>query len=125
MRRGDASDCQLLKDICESLGIPCPDPERVLAEPRNIVLFEDNNCAMFLWRWTGIYEGHVLYTIKGRAADELARRMLEVMRGAMILAVTPQRHVGLFLRRLGFEFRGEVETIGGEMSQMYQLEPRR
>ena len=124
MRRGTIADCQLLTTICETLGIPCSDPERVLAEPRNIVLFDGDNCAMFLWRWPGIYEGHVLYTLRGREAETLAKQMLDAMRGAMILAITPQRHVGLFLRRLGFEFRGMVETIEGP-SQMYQLETAR
>lgn len=124
MRRGGLDDCEQLKAICEGLNIPCPDPERILGEPRNIVLFEDGNCAMFLWRWPAIYEGHCLFTCRGKEAEDLAKRMLAAMSGAMILAVTPQRHVGLFLRRLGFEFRGTVETIEGP-SQMYQLETSR
>lgn len=124
MRRASLDDREHLIAICEELKIPCPDPDRVLAEPRNIVLIEGDNLAMFLWRWPGIYEGHVLYTAKGKAAEALALQMLETMSGAMILAVTPQRHVGLFLRRMGFEFHGTVETIEG-LSQMYQLEPKR
>lgn len=123
MRRAGLDDCDQFKAICDRLEIPS-DPERVLAEPRNIVLIEGENLAMFLWRWPGIYEGHVLYTAKGKEAEALARRMLESMSGAMILAVTPQRHVGLFLRRLGFRFHGTVETIEG-LSQMYQLEATR
>lgn len=124
MRRANIADRDQFLSIFGQLGIPCPDPDRILAEPRNIVLIEGDNLAMFLWRWPGIYEGHVLYTAKGKDAENLARQMLEAMSGAMILAVTPQRHVGLFLRRLGFKFNGTVETIEG-LSQMYQLEARR
>lgn len=124
MRRGTEADSHLLKSICDKLDIACPDPARILSEPRNIVLFDGDNAAMFLWRWVGIYEGHVLYTVRGKEAESLARKMLETMSFAMILAVTPQRHVGLFLRRLGFGFKGMVETIEGQ-SQMYLLETRR
>lgn len=124
MKRGGLEDCKQFEAICAKLEIPCPDPERVLAEPRNIVLIEGDNLAMFLWRWPGIYEGHVLYTARGKKAEILGHQMLEAMRGAMILAVTPERHVGLFLRRLGFKFHGTVETIEG-LSQMYQLEASR
>lgn len=117
MRLATLADADLVQSICNE------DPHRLLAEPRNILLLEGENLAMFLWRWHGIYEGHVLFKCRGKEAEALARQMLETMSGAMILAVTPQRHVGLFLRRLGFTFKGQIETING-LSQTYQLEAK-
>jgi hypothetical protein len=121
LRRASLADTDIVQSIINE------DPYRLLAEPRNILLLEGDNLAMFLWRWHGIYEGHVLFKCRGKEAEGLARQMLEIMSGAMILAVTPEgkrgRAVGLFLRRLGFTFKGTIETIEG-LSQTYQLEAR-
>ena len=102
------------------------DPANWLADPRNIILVEGENVALFLWRWIGIYEGHCLFTARGREALDLGAAMLGLMfshGAAMVLAVAsnPRRHVHWFLRQLGFDPKGEIETIEG-LSQMFQLE---
>lgn len=102
------------------------DPRQWLADPRNIILIEDENCALFLWRWIGIYEGHVLFTKRGKLAIDLGALFLDAMfecGATMILAVVSKDRpkASWFVRRLGFEFRGEIETFEG-LSEMYQLE---
>lgn len=105
------------------------DPAAWLADPRNVVLWDGDNVAMFLWRWVGIYEGHVLFRTRGRAALKLGRDMLDLMFGAgagMILAVIHEElpEAAWFVRRLGFGSRGLIETIEGT-SEMFQMESAR
>lgn len=131
MNRATLADYEEIKAICNhpSMGWPHEvDPHNWLADPRNIVLFEDGNCAMFLWRWIGIYEAHVLFTKRGQQALDLGSLMLTAMfrSGAgMILSVVSKerRAASWFARQLGFNFRGEIESIEG-LSEMYQLESR-
>lgn len=102
------------------------DAARWLADPRNIILMEGDNAALFLWRWVGIYEGHVLFTKRGKLALDLGSYMLGMMfkSGAgMILAVISKElpQASWFVRQLGFSRRGEIDTIQGPC-EMYQLE---
>lgn len=102
------------------------DPSPWLADPRHVVLVEGDNAMVFAWRWVGIYEVHILFTVSGCAAVNLCREMLGQMFAAgtvMLLAVIPEnlRHVILFARRFGFAFKGRIETIEG-ICEMYQLE---
>lgn len=125
MKRAGPDDCDELKAICEKCWMPS-DPTRWLADPRNIILIEDDNAALFLWRWIGIYEAHVLFAKRGKLALDLGALWLDLMfkSGAvMILAVAPKERpqAAWFARRLGFQCRGEIETIEG-LSEMYQLE---
>lgn len=99
------------------------DPSHWLAPP-NIVVIDGDNAMVFLWRWIGIYEVHILFTASGAEAIRLCRSMLDsIIEAQMILAVIPKnlRHVILFARRFGFKSRGEIETIEG-LCEMYQLE---
>lgn len=133
MRRAGVEDTDAIAAICNHprvrsrLSDPYTkiDPTRWLEDPRNIILFDGDNCALFLWRWIGIYEGHILFTARGREAFDLAAQMLDAMRGAMILAVIWKelRHAALFVRKLGFAFKGEIVTAEGP-SELYQLELR-
>lgn len=134
IRRATLADHEAIKAICNDPLVRARmsdsetiiDPAAWLADPRNVILWDGENVALFLWRWVGIYEGHVLFRSRGRDALELARDMLALMFGAgagMILAVV---HEGLpeaawFLRRLGFGSRGWIETIEGT-SEMFQME---
>lgn len=101
------------------------DPFDYLQEPRNVILFDGRNCLLFLWRWVGIYEAHILYRDRGAKALRLAREMLDLMTGSLILAVINYRlpHAAWFVRRLGFQSRGLVNTIEGP-SEMFQMELR-
>jgi hypothetical protein len=128
VRRATLADYDEVKAVCEKCGMPA-DPERWLADPRNIILIEGENVALFLWRWIGIYEAHVLFTKRGKLAVDLGALWLDAMfkcGAAMILAVVSKerRQASWFARKLGFQFRGEIETIEG-LSEMYQLESAR
>jgi hypothetical protein len=125
LKRGTLADQEELKAICNTVGMG-GDVHRWLADPRNIVLMEGDNAALFLWRWIGIYEAHVLFTKRGKLALDLGSFMLGMMfkSGAgMILSVVSDTlpQAGWFARRLGFRCRGEIETIEG-LSKMYQME---
>lgn len=134
MRRATLDDLEHIKSICNHYTIrrhwddPYAevDPSKWLADPRNVILFEGDNCGLFLWRWIGIYEVHCLFTAKGNDAIELGRSMIGLMFqtcAGMLLTVIPVglRHVKWFARRMGFESRGLIETIEGQ-SEMLQLE---
>lgn len=102
------------------------DPERFLAEPRNVILFDGLNAMFFLWRWVGIYEVHILFRSRGWQALAACRQMIGAVfnEGAgMLLAVIPAdlRHVQWFARQFGFQRRGEIETIEGR-AILFQLE---
>lgn len=121
LRRASLDDTDLIQQLCDGT-----DPTRWLADPRNILLLDGANCLMFLWRWVGIYELHIQFTATGREAERICRSMLAAVPAAMLLAVIPKekRNVRLFARRMGFEARGEIETIEG-LCEMYQLEAAR
>ena len=100
-----------------------------LNDPRHIVLFDGDNAMVFVWRWIGIYEVHILFTASGTEAINLCRSMLQVMLtgpAMMLLAVIPQklRHVRLFARRFGFIPKG-VEVTSEGLCELYQLEAAR
>jgi hypothetical protein len=125
LKRGTLADQEELQAICDTVGMG-GDVHRWLADPRNIVLMEGDNAALFLWRWIGIYEAHVLFTKRGKLALDLGSFMLGMMfkSGAgMILSVVSDTlpQAGWFARQLGFRCRGEIETIEG-LSKMYQME---
>ncbi len=120
IRRATVDDVAAVQAIIGEAG----DAERWLAEPRNVVLWDGANVALFLWRWIGVYEGHVQFEARGREAIDLAGQMLGLMRGAgaaVIIAVTSQPAAAWFLRQIGFTSYGLIPTIEG-MSEMFQLE---
>lgn len=124
MRRAGPDDYEEVKAIFEREG--GSDPAKLLADPRNIILIEDDNCVAFTWRWIGIYEGHVMFAKRGKLAIDLGAFCLDLMfkhGAAMILAVISKerRQAIWFVRKLGFQFKGEIESIEG-LSEMYQLE---
>lgn len=124
MRRASLADYEEVKAICEREG--GGDPYRLLADPRNVILIEHDNCAMFLWRWIGIYEGHALFAKRGKLAIDLGALFLDLMfkSGAvMILAVISKDRpqASWFVRKLGFSLKGETVTVEG-LSELYQLE---
>jgi hypothetical protein len=111
-----------------SIGASRPDidPAIWLADPRNIILIEDDNCAAFLWRWIGIYEVHVFFSKRGKLAVDIGALWLDAMfkcGAGMILCVIPTHNLKAkwFARRLGFSHRGEAETIEGP-ADLFQLE---
>lgn len=98
---------------------PGVDFSEVLSNPMNVCLAEGESGAIFVWRGPGIYEGHLFYEVRGRAALSLAERMMKEMAlgyGAGLLWALiplPDRRVRLFLRRLGWKSLGHRETERG------------
>jgi hypothetical protein len=134
IRRAGVADHEAIKALCNDPAVRGRmsdtvteiDPLGWLQEPRNVVLFDGENAALFLWRWIGIYEVHVLFRCRGRKAVALGREMLTLMfnSGAgMILCVVNFRlpEAAWFARRMGFTSRGLIQTIEGA-SEMFQLE---
>lgn len=134
IRRATVADYEAIKAICNDPAVRKGmsdedseiDPLHWLVEPRNIILWDGENAAFFLWRWVGIYEGHILFRTRGAKALSLASEMLAAMFGAgagMILAVVNYRlpHAAWFLRKLGFSSRGLIQTVEGT-GEMFQIE---
>lgn len=90
-----------------------------LAEPLHVCLVEDENAAFFAWRGPGVYELHLAFADRGKAAVALLMRMLEAMRaqyGARwFWAVIPEqsRHVRLFARWMGWKSLGPITNRQG------------
>lgn len=121
VRRATLDDYEEVKALCGEM-----DPHRWLADPRNIILIEGDDCALFLWRWIGIYEAHVLFKSRGKQAINRGGLWLDMMfksGAAMILCVISKElpQASWFARQLGFSHRGDIDTIQG-LSEMYQLE---
>jgi hypothetical protein len=126
LRRATLEDADLLNTICERDGLKGADSARWIADPRNVIIIEDDNAALFLWRWEGIYEAHVLFAKRGKMAIGLGALFLDLMFKAgahLVLAVIHKSlpQASWFVRQLGFQYRGDTETIEGP-SEMYQLE---
>lgn len=107
---------------------PGLDFSEMLAEPLNVVLIgDDKDGAAFAWRGPGIYEAHVFFAVRGKAAIRLARTMLNFMADAhgarLFWTLIPEgsRHVKLFARLLGFKSLGPTLTRHGP-HELFSLE---
>lgn len=98
---------------------PGCDLTELLSEPLHVCLIEGESGAMFANRGPGIYEMHVFYAVRGRAAVSLARKMIDMMRhehGAQFLwTLIPleSRKVRMFARLVGWQSLGERKTRHG------------
>jgi hypothetical protein len=103
------------------------DFSEVLAEPLHVCLVEGESGAIFAWRGPGIYELHLFFEVRGKAAMSLLRAMIARMfieYGARLLwALVPadDRKVRLFARLMGWEHRGVVQTRNG-LNELFVLE---
>lgn len=83
-----------------------------LADRNNVFLIEGEGGAIFVWRGPGIYELHLFFEHRGKAAIQLLRRMLDLMReerGARLFwaaAPVESRHVVMFARLMGWKSQG-------------------
>jgi hypothetical protein len=99
---------------------PGADVSELLEEPLNICLVDGENGAMFAWRGPGLYEIHLFFAERGRAALNLCRSMLDEMKrchGAKsfwALIPAESRNVRMFARLMGFVSHGMVETKNGQ-----------
>lgn len=109
-----------------SRDFPGLDFSEVLAEPLHVVLMDEESGAAFLFRGPGIYEAHVFFAVRGRAALNLFADMLDFMRlrGAkMFWAMVPleDRRARMFTRLSGWKSLGPRETMHGT-SELFVLE---
>lgn len=84
-----------------------------LADRNNVCLIEGEGGAIFVWRGPGIFEVHVFFEQRGKAAIALSHEMLDWMRarGARLFwAAVPiessSRRVIMFTRLMGWDSQG-------------------
>lgn len=105
---------------------PGCDMAELLAEPMHVCLVDGDSGAIFAFRGPGIYEVHVFFSVKGRAAIDLGHAMLDVMRadGARLFwALVPveSRKVLFYTRLMGWKSLGVRETRFGPQ-ELFSLE---
>lgn len=98
---------------------PGCDMTELLAEPMHVCLIDEESGAMFAFRGPGIYEVHVFFAARGKAAISLGHAMLDVMRkdhGAKLFwALVPveSAKVRIYTRLMGWVSLGVRETRFG------------
>lgn len=102
------------------------DPTDVLADEKNITLFDEGGGQFFHWKGPGIYEAHSFYLVRGADAlsrgREAVRRMFEDY-GAEKIWRAPaswNRRARWFNRQLGFKSLGEIDTAEGRC-ELFEL----
>ena len=106
IRRATMADIAAINDWCGA------DFTGFVADQINVTLIEGEGCAMFAWRGPGIYEAHVNFKQRGKAAFETAHAMLGYMRDNHEVTMfwtaipTTDRKAVMFVRRLGWKSRG-------------------
>ncbi len=94
------------------------DATALLENNLNVCLIDDDSGALFAWRGPGIYEIHLFFAVRGRAALNLFRDMIDAMRdlyGARLFwALIPveSRAVRMFARLTGFLSCGVIDAPG-------------
>ncbi len=101
------------------------DVEKSLLE--DVYLLEDKSLGLFQTEFPGVFSGHYMFTVRGEAAFDLAKRMLREMfrqYGAKViigLVPTKNRAACLLTRRLGFTGHGNVDLPGVGENEMFIL----
>jgi hypothetical protein len=110
--RASIDDVEKINDwVWRDSGIR-PDFTAFLSDRNNVCLIEGEGGMLLVWRGPGIYEAHVFFEQRGKAALDLTRKMLAWMRenmGARLFwAAVPvmSRHVIMFTRQLGWKSQG-------------------
>jgi len=99
-------------------GVEDFDPTGLLADQKNIILFDEAGGQFFQWRGPGIYEAHSFYIVRGKDAlilgREAIRRMFKEYGAEMIWRATPveNRPARWFNRQLGFTSLGFIFMPG-------------
>lgn len=95
------------------------DYQRWLDRKSNVMLVEGDSVGLATGEYRGLYTGHFFYSVRGRKALELGRRMLdemfttygaETMRGLTPVEYKPAKWVN---RQLGFKSYGVIDTDTG------------
>lgn len=120
MIRASVEDADRINDwIWRDSGKRLPTLESFLSDRNTAVLIEGEGAALFVWRGPGIYELHLCFEQRGKAAKELLQRMLEWMRAEMgaklFWAAVPveSRNVVMFARLMGWKSQGLADLSHG------------
>jgi hypothetical protein len=91
------------------------DASDLLADRRNICLFDERGGALFRWSGPGVYEGHSFFRVRAREAIEIGKHILSLIDCEKVWGATPLhlKHVRWFNRQLGFRSLGEIDTPEG------------
>ena len=110
-------------------GVDAFDPSGLIADDKNILLFDEGGGQFFHWKGPGIYEAHSFYLVRGKDALERGRAAIRLMfneYGAEKLWRAPpleNRGARWFNRQLGFRSLGEIDLYGRcELFEMRGLE---
>lgn len=79
---------------------------------RGLHVSSGGNLAVFLLLEPGVYEVHMDFALRGRAALTLMGEMLDVIKAEAVFAAIPpeRRDVCWFARKCGFQSLGEAMT---------------
>lgn len=96
-----------------------------LNNPMNIVISYGDNFGLFTFIRPGVYEGHYLFTTRGKAMISIAKNILdEIFNYAkLIQGITPKkkRHILILNRRLGFQSYGDIDAPLDGPSELFIL----
>jgi hypothetical protein len=123
MKRATMADCAAVAAIVNhptvrpfaGPGTDWFDPSDLIADDKNVLLFDGGGGQFFHWRGPGIYEAHSIYIARGKDAlgkgREAIRRMFHEYGAEKIWRATPlkNRPARWFNRQLGFRSLGEIE----------------
>jgi hypothetical protein len=90
-----------------------------LSNPLNVALICGGGCACFVWHGPGIYEVHVAFEQRGKAAMQVCSAAFDIMRsehGAKLFwAAVPihSRRVIMFTRLMGWKSQGFADLPQG------------
>ena len=85
----------------------------------NLVLKEEDNVSLWTFEKKGLYSGHYYFTVRGKQAKELAKKMISEMfysySAEALMGLTPveKKHARWMSRQLGFKSQGIIETPEG------------
>lgn len=102
------------------------DPADWLLDDGNVALREGDSYGLFQQDLPGVYIGHYFFTVKGKEAMALARKMIgEVFSRydcRLLIGLTPieKRHAAWMTRQLGFKSYGKTEHQGIEV-ELFQM----
>jgi hypothetical protein len=131
LRRADTSDAITINDILNQpdirpylgAGDEPADITDLLADGRNVCLFDHRGGCIFIWRGPQIFEGHSFFTVKGREALRAGREALSLISADLVWGLTPinNRKAAWFNRQLGFQSIGTMDTPDMGPCELFEM----
>lgn len=101
-------------------------PREWILDDRHVALREGDSYGLFQQDLPGVYIGHYFFTVKGKEAMALARKMIDEIFSKhdcrLLIGLTPveKRHAAWMTRQLGFKSYGKIEWDGKEV-ELFQM----